>query len=321
MSYSPLTSLNFVTTNKPKAMKPSPFQIASMKPKNNPLHLHLDLIALAVFCVSSSAQAAVLSYEPFSAYTVGQELGSGAGNPAVSGYTGNWTDIDFGNSEPVVQSGSLTYSNPLYVGESGGSVANTSTVDNVGTVGRVYRVLDSTLAVNGTTAGARYLSFLYQAGTTGTPVYTTLALYNTSTADANRAFDVGNSSVQYGSNDYGFQVNNNTSLDGTFGARNSSVHLFVVKFDLSATAGSDAVTVWFDPTLGGVGDPTGGTTFSGLNVQFDRLALSKYGSSTVAWDEIRWGTTFNDVTIPEPSTFALLFGGLAMLTMFRRRKD
>jgi hypothetical protein len=69
-------------------MKPRPFQIISMEPKNN--ILHLGLIALAGLCVSPSAQAAVLSYEPFSGYTVGGELGSTAGNPAVAGYTGNW---------------------------------------------------------------------------------------------------------------------------------------------------------------------------------------------------------------------------------------
>jgi len=97
-------------------------------------------------------------------------------------------------------------------------------------------------------------------------------------------------------------------------AANTAVHLFVVGFNLSATAASDTVTVWLDPTLG-AGAPGGGLTVSGQNIAFDRLSLSDYSGNSANWDEIRWGTTFDSVTVvPEPSTFALAgLGGLALL--------
>ena len=106
----------------------------------------------------------------------------------------------------------------------------------------------------------------------------------------------------------------------------TAVHLFVVEFNLSATAGGDSVTVWLDPTLG-AGDPSGGVTVSGQNIAFDRLATSDYASTgstgnSGAWDNIRFGTTFNDVTIaavPEPTTLAPLCGIVGLALWFRRR--
>lgn len=79
--------------------------------------------------------------------------------------------------------------------------------------------------------------------------------------------------------------------------------------------------MWVDPTLGGVGDPAGGTTVSGRNLTWDRLALSDYDDNSAAWDEIRWGTTFNAVTVvPEPSTFTmLLFAWLGIWLTGRKR--
>jgi hypothetical protein len=284
-----------------------------MKPR------HLFLMAAGIL-LPQSAISAVTSHDSFEigagAYTVGEVPGQ---NPSIDGYSGAWTDVDFGNAEPAVTAGSLVYGNSQYIGSSGGHVANLNTTDTQNTVGRSFRVLDSTLAVNGTTNGVRYLSFLFQNGNNGTAVYQALGLYNGTTADANRAFEVGNASSNFGSTDFGFRVNDNNATRDTFAAIDSTVHLFVVKFDLSSAATSDSVTVWFDPTLGGEGDPTGGTTFSGLDLQFDRLALSKYGSNTAAWDEIRWGTDFNSITIPEPS--AALLGGLGMLALLRRRRN
>jgi hypothetical protein len=83
------------------------------------------------------------------------------------------------------------------------------------------------------------------------------------------------------------------------------------------------MTVWLDPTLG-AGNPAGGVSINNIDLQFESLALSDYASDSSAWDEIRWGTTFNSVTIapvPEPSTFALAsLGGLAVLFLRKRTR-
>lgn len=286
--------------------------------KSNTL-LKIAASQLLLVLSSSLIRAAVLSHDSFSGYTAGELPFTTS--PAVAGYTGNWSDVDFGNAEPAVTVGSLSYSDPLYAGSSGDRVTvATNTVSgeiNAANSGRVFRMLDSTLAVSDTTAGTLYMSFLFQSGQqTGATTYQMLSLYNTNTADANRNFDVGitDSPGQTGLA-YNFGADNAYTSTGV--ATNTTVHLFVVKFDLSATAASDSITVWVDPTLG-AGDAAGGTTVSGKNLTWDRLTFSDYDGNSAAWDEVRFGTDFNSVTIPEPS--AALLGSLGVLALFRRRK-
>lgn len=286
---------------------------------------NLASVAAIVLIAPVVSQAALTSYEPFSAYTVPAQLPS-AGNPTVAGYTGSWVGTDFGTQRPGTLSGSLNYSDPLYLPSTGDRVGVPSNTggDTPGAAsGRAYRMLDSSLIVTSSTTGTRYLSFLFQRGTgTGSNIYQTLALGNAASLDSNRHFDIGvNASTQYN-----FGVNNiaGTGQDyfSTLVNTDTNVHLFVVKFTLSAANLSDSVTVWLDPVLGGVGDPVGGTTVSGRNLTWDRLALSDYDDNSAAWDEIRWGTTFNSVTlVPEPSSLALI-GCAACLcwTMSRRRR-
>jgi len=249
----------------------------------------------------ATALADILSQDSFSGYPVGAELPGQ--NPSVAGYDGPWVDVDFGNGEPAVSAGSLAYSAKAGstapytagIGDKVGFPAHVG-VDNVDQVGRVYRLLDSSLSVTDTTTGVRYLSFLYR-NTFDTPLgYQMLDLYNGSTADANRSFTAGitnnggNSGIHY-------NFGANEAYTQTTVAADSAVHLFVVKFDLSEVADSDSVTVWVDPVLG-ADDPTGGITVTGRNILFDRLALSNYDNANGAfWDEIRWGTTFNNVTV------------------------
>jgi hypothetical protein len=286
-------------------------------------------LVLAALLTPSLAQAATLSHESFSGYTAGVQIDDGANlpSPAVAGYTGNWTATNFGTQQPSITTGSLTYSDPLYLGSSGDKVGvpNNMTGGDVTSAnsGRVYRTLDSTLAVTGTTTGTIYMSFLFQSGQeTGITGYQTLHLNQGTDGDANRAFDIGiTNNGDLDGNEYGFGVNNNYGV-GTaqeLGAANTSVHLFVVKFDLSTAAGGDSVTVWLDPTLGGVGDPTGGVTVTGQNLVWNTLMLSDYDGNSASWDEIRWGSDFNAVTVPEPAS--ALLGSFGVLALLRRRRN
>lgn len=282
-------------------------------------------VLLMAGLVGASAHAQT-SLEPFSGYTVGTQLPANTPSPTVAGYTGDWTGVDFGTARPQTIAGSLNYLGAGYAAGSGDhiGVLNNTTGGEItsGNSGRMYRLLDSSLAVNSSTVGTLYLSWLFQSGQeTGATTYQMLDLYNGSTADANRTFTAG-LTMNGGNtgNQYDFGVTEAYTSTGI--AANTGVHLFVVKFDFSAANLSDSVTLWLDPTLG-AGDPTGGITVSGKNLVWDRLAISDYDGNSANWDEIRWGTSFDAVTIapvPEPSTLALAgFGGLAMLFLRQRK--
>ena len=283
----------------------------------------------AAIVVLPSAHAAVLSHESFSGYTAGVQIDDGANlpSPAVGGYTGDWTATNFGTQQPSITTGSLTYSDPLYLGSSGDKVGvpNNTTGGEItsSNSGRVYRSLDSSLSVTSTTATTLYLSFLFQSGQeTGITTYQTLHLNQGTNGDAARAFDIGiTDNGNLDGNEFGFGVNGNYGVGTSqeLGAANSTVNLFVVKFDLSAAAASDSVTVWLNPTLGGVGDPTGGISVSGVDLAWNTLMLSDYDGNSATWDEVRWGTDFNSVTtIPEPAS--ALLGSLGVLALLRRRR-
>lgn len=271
----------------------------------------------------------LVSHDPFdtaAAYTLG-ELPLQA--PSIAGYDGPWTDIDFGDAEPAVQSGSLSYPDPLYLGSSGERIAKGADAADIqaSNSGRTFRMLAPALVVADNTSGVRYLSFLYQNGnentTSSATVYSTLGLYNADTTDANRNFEAGVADDALGANLF-FRINN-SDLGDLGSPLDSNVHLFVVKFDLSDQAASDNVTVWVDPQLGS-GEPAGGISVSNRDVTFDRLVISDYASNSMAWDELRWGSNFDSVTLnPNPADdyAAWIFGypGVGAMTAFNDDAD
>jgi hypothetical protein len=262
-----------------------------------------------VFAVPSG----LISHDPFNTaagYVIGEIPDQ---NPTVAGYTGAWVDVDFGDAEPAISAGSLTYSNPNYLGSTGdkASVPNNTTNGEINPAnsGRTYRLLEGPLQATSGTAGVRYLSFLFQSGQeTGATVYQALHL-NQGNGDGNRQFDLGltNNGGQTGL-EYSFGLGGNYTSTGV--AANANVRLFVVKFDFSADPFEDNVTVWVDPVLG-AGDPAGGTTVNDVNLTWDRLCLSDYDGNSAAWDEVRWGTTFDSVTLNPnpPANFAAWIAG------------
>jgi hypothetical protein len=242
------------------------------------------------------------AFDPADGYVAGELPGQ---NPAIPGFAEAWTDVDFGDAEPAVTAGSLLYPDPLYLGSSGdkAGVPNNVTGGEITAAnsGRVYRLLEGPLQATPATSGTRYLSFLFQSGQeTGATVYQMLHL-NQGDGDINRNFDLGlTTNGGMTGAEYTFGTAGLYSSTGV--AADTGVRLFVVKFDLSTDALSDSVTVWVDPVLGGAGDPAGGVVVTGNDLTWDRLCLSDYDGNSAAWDEIRWGTTFDSVTLnPDPA--------------------
>ena len=271
--------------------------------------------------VTFPAWSGLVSHDPFdtaAGYAIGELP---LQNPAITGYTEAWTDVDFGNAEPEVMAGSLTYANPLYLGSSGDHVGKAADTAGIGAdnSGRTYRKLAPAQVVAGNTTGVRYLSWLYRNGNENAVaqphVHSVLSLYqdtggaSPSGDAARRTFEAGISDADFATTNFGFRYND--SQVGDLGVTvDGNVHLFVVKLDLSDTAGGDSLTVWIDPALGS-GEPAGGSSLSGLDIAFDSLAFSDYASNSVAWDEVRWGSSFDSVTLnPNPgSDFASWIAG------------
>jgi hypothetical protein len=277
----------------------------------------------------SSARAAMIVDESFltgatpsaGEYTSGATLGTQS--PTVAGFTGTWLQSTGGGT---VQAASLStsYSSTEFDTPTGGSLV-------IAAAGhRVSRLFDSSVtSLMGTgSTGTVYLSFLAQFGGQGGFNYAALELGGDGSdgtraldgSDGTRALGVG----IVGATGIGFKVNSNASVfmpSPTVAA--NQTYTFLVKINFSSTAASDSLTMWVNPALGGVGDPMGGVAATGLNLRaVNRLQIASFNGSNSIFDEVRIGTSLQDVTaVPEPSSAALLAGSACIgLALARRRR-
>lgn len=89
----------------------------------------------------------------------------------------------------------------------------------------------------------------------------------------------------------------------------TSLNLWLNPGDLTSEAGSGAATLSYTGNIGGGG-------FAGFAIQKDNLP----GGHNPTFDEIRIGTTWDAVAIPEPGTLLLVGIALGSLAIFRRRR-
>ena len=250
-------------------------------------HIKSTLLALLVLG-AISVPAALLSHDDFSAYANdgATQLDDDIPSPAISGYVGNWAhaSTSFGTGDIVSQPGG-------YVTGNDGFEAATS--------GRVARQLEASLSATSNTVGTLYLGWLFKVNGTSGVVYEMLALYDgidNTDNDAARNFDAGaTENGGLGGTVYGFGVDNSYNNIGV--ALDTGWHLMVARFDLSSDAFSDNVTFWLDPES----ESDAGSMVDGVDLSWDTVTLSDYDESTGFWDDIKWGTTFNDVVSTIPS--------------------
>ncbi|MCC5842965.1 MAG: PEP-CTERM sorting domain-containing protein [Verrucomicrobia bacterium] len=261
---------------------------------------------ITVFLMNSAVFAASLSYEGFD-----YETGDLAGNGGGIGFTGNWS-VTTGSWN--VAADSLSYStlettgNKVVAQTSGTNIAARSTGVQSDSGEFWASILVDSLSWNG--GGLTFSA-------------------NTSNLNLNAA-DFDNRAR------FGFGINGSDyvyTLDGRTGAPvNGSVAgapvgtvFLVAKFDVT----NGLFSMWANPDLDG-SSPAGGTLIAD-NVSFTRTGADFANDIQVAglftnWsgvglDEVRLGTDFTSVAIPEPSTLALLgIAGLCAGLFARRRR-
>jgi len=281
----------------------------------------------------SPTKAAIIAYDGFN-YTSGTQLGT---NTAPAEFTG-WVTQNSNNPGYQVNSGSLAYTGLQTSGNSagGGSIYTVSGLGiNLSNSAWTPYKAGFTNQYSGTTQliGAAnttlYLSFLMSAATdTSEYALNTDNFHNANPLNAG-FLNAGVSLTPSG----GVTLNTNSFTSGTYdtGPRtaqsvtglsgNAGVNLFVLKLQFVAGVG-DVVSLFLNPTVGAAeGTPTASITTTGDLAFNNANWYAGYNPGMGKLDEIRFGTTFADVTpVPEPSTYAMLLLGAGALILFRRRR-
>lgn len=253
--------------------------------------LFTSLTALALSGLTSS-HAALLAYNGFDGNATGfSSLGISDDSGTSLGYTdgsGNVLDTVAGSSAGSSFAGSLVLSSGL----NSGTIYASFIAAQRG-AGEVFR-FDF---IDATTTGGSVQSQFAQAGG-------------------------ANVNLAYASNGTFFASGN-----GTIGGVNTMIgtpvgsNFYVMAFDLDA----GTMSAWYNPDLAAPGGADATYSNIGLStVTLDRLQLVFASApNNFRFDEVRVGTSFAEVTpftpIPEPTSAAMLLGGMGLLALRRRR--
>jgi hypothetical protein len=174
----------------------------------------------------------------------------------------------------------------------------------------------------------------FTAQTSGTVYMSYLVQFNATKAGA--AFHLGGFSKDGGAEYGGLAVSNATASSVYFGlgTRNGLTqqflptafatgvtHMVVVSYKIVTGSANDVINFWLDPALGGaepvaqLSNTTTGDIGTSVNT-VDFKATTPFSYSYI--DELRVGTTWGDVAIPEPATVGMLGLGALVTLLFRR---
>ncbi|MGC9451817.1 MAG: PEP-CTERM sorting domain-containing protein [Oceanipulchritudo sp.] len=270
-------------------------------------------LALAGF-VGASLQGSIILSDDFSGYTPGLINGD-AGNPQTGSYDNTWTGFTSGGNANFTADGRLQITRPS--GSFNG--AYSAFIDPAGAAGSGGTVIyfSADLTMNSGVDGAAF-------GLTMDTKPNNLIGFNASGQAAiwnNVEAGTSNSGNNYSS----FVGQEEVSSTSTFAV--GTTYTLVGKI---ADGSSDSVSLWVNPTPG---DPesapliSANVGFDGLFpgnpsiIQFTFLAATNDAGESAFLDNLVIGETWSDVVpVPEPSTFALLFGALALSLVFLRRR-
>jgi hypothetical protein len=285
----------------------------------------LVVVAMAtlgsVLIVASESKATLLAYDPFS---IGPSPAAGqyiettfTGDPPVavnplagqnptisptpSFFSGPWT---LGSAGQVVQATGLSY---LGTPSQGGSVNGFGRTDrffatqwNNTTVGTFYIAMQANFGnTPDTSMGYRAIEFYPPNVTPGENRVGDIGYNEFFSSLGDPQKDPDTAKMQF---NWNFPGANHQIIQKAPQSFNDDglTHLLVLKFELSATAASDSIALYFDPKT--PIEPSAPTNLvTGIDVQIGGFGSASFGNglgATTVLDEIRVGTTFLDVLPP-----------------------
>lgn len=252
--------------------------------------------AVTITAMVGSASAAVVIHEPFG--TTGAISGQAGG----TGLSGNWS------GSGTVTTGSLSYGTlPTSGGKlsfSGVSLANVSlgtTLSSAGLMNDGATLWFSALVVRDT--------LVFAIGSNA------VASQNTISNGGDR--DAIGFRIQNGSDLNTIDFNNGAFTRTGAGSLAAGTHLVVGSITWGAT--SDTITLYTPDANLNIGSAVGSQVANVNQSGFTLLSI-RGNSSTAAFDEIRFGASYDDVigVVPEPATALLV--GLGIMLLLRRRR-
>ena len=269
-----------------------------------------SLLCLAVMAGATASRGALIATESFN-YTSGpiNGLGTDAGWSATGQTWRSTSTSNVADGDRPLSYGTLSKTNEHF--EVGGN--NQPAFRNYG-------------AVYTTTGHDYWFSTLIRTDQGGTTSYGGISLYNANDQAASEQFFYGlrNGSGKWGMEQhamYGSQHQGDSTTIATAGQTSLLV------MELNGT--TDKAYLWVNPTatLAGANPDiaTASVTLDLVNFNFDRIRVQSGSTNVIDVDELRFGTTYGDVTpsstpVPEPSGVMLPGLGVLGMMLIRRRK-
>ncbi|WP_043589474.1 hypothetical protein [Geminisphaera colitermitum] len=287
--------------------------------------LHLALASLAaIVWLPDTARAALLAHDNFDSYTLAESLKTQDGG---TGWKGAWDSqvatTSIADKLLTYTLGDFTYGGGKSLAVSGANATSAGTRDITSVV---------------TNGADVYVSMLFQVVQANNADGTITANHFTSWSPRDGTFTAAsdNTLLLGSSTKAGARVNNQNKTITT-DLQYNTTYLVVVRFSgWAEDAGGGnfsykTTTTWLNPTaadltstdssiVATITSTAGGSTaFNGLQLRTNSLSTDTY-----YFDDIRIGTTWNDVvlsTVPEPATHALILalGALATIIALRHR--
>jgi len=278
------------------------------------------MVGFLVVTAAATAQAALVAYEGFNSYSSGSNL---FGQNGGTGWNGAWVDKSSTENE---DGDPITWNYTWVAGGSGLSYPNLVATPGSGAANvfqeggdTLYFTAERYLAAP-QSSGTLFISYLQyfsvnEAGKgpdfvdimgTGSRYARVITAWGSSYRWCLHAFDTGQS-----------QVNNFAPA-----AQAGETHLVVLRIDFNASSINERIKVYLDPTLTSEEANTANATISNRDIGsvsgFKIVMRGNDLANSHSFDEIRFGTTWEDVVpaVPEPSTLVLLGCGLAGLVSY-----